>query len=58
MGFAFSKVSSEYIELGWRISLATPTSVEIIGVLVTAHSKTAWGPPSSLEETKYKSNIL
>ena len=43
------------IDFGERISEAIPTSVEIIGVFVIAHSIMACGPPSILEATIYKS---
>ena len=39
------------IDLSERIWFATPTSVDMIGVLLKAHSKIDWGPPSTLEAT-------
>ena len=38
----------------FKISLATPTSVESIGVLVIELSSIACGPPSIREESIYK----
>ena len=44
--------------LGESITEAKPTSVEIKGVLVIAHSNIDLGPPSTLDATIYRSNKL
>ena len=51
IGFALIKLSMLKIDSGDKMFEATPTSVEIIGVLVNAHSGIDWGPPSTLEAT-------
>ena len=53
-GFASKNLFSSYKELGSNICPAIPTSVETIGVLVIAHSITAAGPPSTLDDTMYR----
>ena len=58
IGFASLKLFISNKETLSRINDASPTSVEIIGVLVIAHSTIVWGPPSTLEATIYKSNKL
>ena len=52
-GLASRKLSILNIEVSSNISLAIPTSVEIIGVLVIAASTIDCGPPSVLDETIY-----